>query len=139
MLRKLGDRKLPVAVNDRRLWPGTAKGGTGREQQTKIIIAAAILADAQGGGQQGRQLDERRNMRAGRQKRTSFAFREAQSALARDIMSENVLSAPQETRIPDAIALMLREGRKRIVVLDEADRPVGIVDRQTLLAASLGD
>ncbi|MBN1451626.1 MAG: DUF190 domain-containing protein [Anaerolineales bacterium] len=59
-------------------------------------------------------------------------------ALARDIMSEHVLSAPQETSIPDAIALMLREGRKRIVVVDGDECPVGIVDRQTLLAASLG-
>ncbi|MBI5960466.1 MAG: DUF190 domain-containing protein [Chloroflexi bacterium] len=59
-------------------------------------------------------------------------------ALARDIMSEHVLSAPQETGIPEAIALMLREGRKRIVVVDDVQHPIGIVDRQTLLAASLG-
>lgn len=60
-------------------------------------------------------------------------------ALARDIMSERVLTAPQETSVLDAIALMLREGRKRIVVVDEAGHPIGIVDRQTLLAASLGN
>ena len=59
-------------------------------------------------------------------------------ALARDIMSEQVLSASQETSIPEAIALMLREGRKRIVVVDDAGHPIGVVDRQTLLAASLG-
>lgn len=59
-------------------------------------------------------------------------------ALARDIMSEHVLSAPQETSVPDAIALMLREGRKRVVVVDNDGHPLGIVDRQTLLAASLG-
>jgi CBS-domain-containing membrane protein len=59
-------------------------------------------------------------------------------ALARDIMSEHVLSAPQDTSVPEAIALMLREGRKRIVVVDEAGHPIGIVGRQTLLAASLG-
>lgn len=58
--------------------------------------------------------------------------------LARDIMSEQVLSAPPETTIPDAIALMLREGRKRIVVVDADGRPTGLVDRQTLLAASFG-
>jgi CBS domain-containing protein len=59
-------------------------------------------------------------------------------ALARDIMSEQVLSAPQETSVPEAISLMLHEGRKRIVVVDNAGYPIGIVDRQTLLAASLG-
>ena len=60
-------------------------------------------------------------------------------ALARDIMSEHVLTAPQETSIPEAITLMLREGRKRIVVVDDTGHPVGIVGRQTLLAASLGN
>ncbi len=59
--------------------------------------------------------------------------------VACDIMSEQVLSAPQQTTIPDAITLMLREGRKRIVVIDDAGNPVGLVDRQTLLAASLGE
>lgn len=59
-------------------------------------------------------------------------------ALARDVMSEQVLTAPQEMTVPEAITLMLREGRKRIVVVDEAKHPIGIVDRQTLLATSLG-
>lgn len=59
-------------------------------------------------------------------------------ALARDVMSEQVLTAPQEMTVPEAITLMLREGRKRIVVVDEAKHPIGIVVRQTLLAASLG-
>jgi CBS domain-containing protein len=57
---------------------------------------------------------------------------------ARELMSERVLSAPAETTVAEAIALMLREGRKRLVVVDEQGRPIGIVDRQTLLAASLG-
>lgn len=59
--------------------------------------------------------------------------------VARDIMSEQVLSAPPETTIPDGIALMLREGRKQIVVVDAQQHPVGLVDRQTLLAASFGE
>lgn len=59
-------------------------------------------------------------------------------ALARDIMSEHVLSAPPEITVTEAVTLMLREGRKRIVVVDAAGHPIGIVDRQTLLAASLG-
>ncbi|MBN1450368.1 MAG: CBS domain-containing protein, partial [Anaerolineales bacterium] len=59
--------------------------------------------------------------------------------VARDIMSGQVLSAPPETTIPDAITLMLREGRKRIVIVDAEQHPIGLVDRQTLLAASLGE
>lgn len=58
---------------------------------------------------------------------------------AQDIMSEQVLSAPAETTIPDAVSLMLHEGRKRIVVVDDDGRPAGLVDRQTLLAASYGE
>lgn len=59
-------------------------------------------------------------------------------ASARDVMSREVLSAPQEMTVPEAVALMLREGRKRVVVVDSAGHPIGIVDRQTLLAGSLG-
>jgi CBS domain-containing protein len=57
---------------------------------------------------------------------------------ARELMSEHVLSASPDTSIPEAIAMMLREARKRLVVVDDNGRPIGIVDRQTLMAASLG-
>jgi CBS-domain-containing membrane protein len=57
---------------------------------------------------------------------------------ARELMSERVLSAPAETPVVEAINLMLRQGRKRLVVVDQAGLPIGIVDRQTLLAACLG-
>ncbi len=57
---------------------------------------------------------------------------------ARELMSQTVLSAPKETTIVEAVALMLREGRKRLVVVDENGHLIGIVDRQTLMAASLG-
>jgi CBS domain-containing protein len=57
---------------------------------------------------------------------------------ARELMSENVLSAGNDTTVSEAITLMLREGRKRLVVIDEQGNPIGIVDRQTLMAASLG-
>lgn len=56
---------------------------------------------------------------------------------ARVLMTEQVLTAPPDMSLPDAIALMLREGRKRIVVVDEGGRAVGVVDRQTLLTATL--
>ena len=58
---------------------------------------------------------------------------------ARDLMSEQVLTAPPDMPIADAIALMLREGRKRIVVTGADGRPLGLVDRQALLAASFGE
>lgn len=61
------------------------------------------------------------------------------NATARELMSEKVLSAPAETTVTEAISLMLREARKRLVVVDERERPIGMVDRQTLLAASLGN
>jgi CBS domain-containing protein len=57
---------------------------------------------------------------------------------ARELMSEKVLSAPPETTVAEAISLMLRESRKRLIVVDERGHPIGIVDRQTLMAASLG-
>ena len=57
---------------------------------------------------------------------------------ARELMSQNVLAAPAETSIIDAIDLLLREGRKRLVVVGDDGRPIGMVDRQMLLAASLG-
>jgi CBS domain-containing protein len=60
------------------------------------------------------------------------------NATARELMSEKVLSAPAETTVTEAIALLLREGRKRLIVVDERGHPIGIVDRQSLLAASLG-
>ncbi len=58
---------------------------------------------------------------------------------ARDIMSEHALTAPPDMTVADGIALMLREGRKRIVVTDADGRPLGLVDRQALLAASFGE
>lgn len=61
------------------------------------------------------------------------------SVTARELMSEKVLSARPETTVVEAISMMLHEARKRLVVVDEHGKPIGIVDRQTLLAASLGN
>jgi CBS-domain-containing membrane protein len=63
---------------------------------------------------------------------------EAGRLTARGLMSENVLSAPPETTVVEGISLMLREGRKHLVVIDGQGHPIGIIDRQTLMAASLG-
>lgn len=57
---------------------------------------------------------------------------------AGELMSEHVLTASPNTSLVEAINLMLHEGRKRLVVVDEQGRPLGMVDRQTLMAASLG-
>ena len=59
-------------------------------------------------------------------------------ALARDLMSKDVLTAAPELSVVEAVALLLREKRKRLVVVDAQKHAVGVVDRQTLMAASLG-
>jgi CBS-domain-containing membrane protein len=56
---------------------------------------------------------------------------------ARDLMSENVLTARASLPVADAIELLINEGRKLIVVTGEHGEPVGVVDRQMLIAASL--
>lgn len=60
------------------------------------------------------------------------------TSTARDLMSQKVLAIPPDTSITEAINLMLHEGRKRLVVVDSDGHPLGIVDRQMLMAASLG-
>ncbi|HVU11013.1 MAG TPA: DUF190 domain-containing protein [Phototrophicaceae bacterium] len=59
-------------------------------------------------------------------------------ATARDLMSQNMLSTTRDTTLVEAINLMLQHGRKRLVVIDDEGRCIGMVDRQTLMAASLG-
>lgn len=58
-------------------------------------------------------------------------------ATAGQLMSEDVLTAPPDMPVTEAVALLLRQGRKRLVVVDSDGRAVGLVDRQTLLAASI--
>ena len=57
---------------------------------------------------------------------------------AAELMSPSVLSGPAGTPIAEAARRMLAERRKRFVVVDEAGRPVGMVDRQLLLRAVSG-
>lgn len=59
-------------------------------------------------------------------------------ATARDLMSQDVLTAAPETSVVEAVARLLREKRKALVVVDAQNHAVGIVGRQTLMAASLG-
>jgi CBS domain-containing protein len=57
---------------------------------------------------------------------------------AATLMTPGVLSGPASTSIASAVQQMLAEKRKRYVVVDEAGRPIGIVDRQLLLQAVAG-
>lgn len=51
------------------------------------------------------------------------------------LMSPGVLTVTPQTAVADAASLMLEKGRKWMVVVDEATKPVGLVDRQILLEA----
>jgi CBS domain-containing protein len=52
-----------------------------------------------------------------------------------DLMSPGPLTAPPQLGLVEAVRLMLGEGRKWLVVVDEAGKPAGLVDRQALLEA----
>jgi predicted transcriptional regulator len=52
-----------------------------------------------------------------------------------DLMSAGVLKALPDTSVLDAIRMMVSQGRKWLVVVDSDDKPLGLVDRQTLLRA----
>ena len=56
-----------------------------------------------------------------------------------DLMSPNPLCAAPNLPIPEAIRLMLKSARKWLVVIDENEKPLGLVDRQTLLIALTPD
>lgn len=57
---------------------------------------------------------------------------------ARELMSEKVLTASPQTTVTEAVSLMLQEGRKQLLVVDDQGRILGMVDRQMLMAASMG-
>ena len=57
---------------------------------------------------------------------------------AAELMSATVLTGPAGTPIAEAVRQMLLQRRQRFVVVDEAGRPIGIVDRQRLLRAVAG-
>jgi len=52
-----------------------------------------------------------------------------------DLMSPGPLTAPPQLSVVEAVRLMLGEGRKWLVVVDENGKPLGLVDRQILLEA----
>lgn len=57
---------------------------------------------------------------------------------AADLMSTPLLTAGEQTPILTAIQRLVTEKRRRLVVVDDAGRLSGIVDRQSLLRALLG-
>jgi CBS-domain-containing membrane protein len=62
----------------------------------------------------------------------------ASSATARDLMSPDVLTVTSETSLADATKSMLTAGRKWMIVTDAQGKPLGLLDRQTLLRAVTG-
>lgn len=60
------------------------------------------------------------------------------SATARKLMSPEVLTVTPGTALTEAIQKMLAAGRKWMIVVDEQGKPVGLLDRQALLAAVTG-
>jgi len=57
----------------------------------------------------------------------------ASQVRAHELMSAGVLTVPPDTSLPDAARLMVTEGRKWLVIVDQAGKPVGLLDRQGLL------
>ena len=54
---------------------------------------------------------------------------------AAELMSPGVLSVSPQTPVTQAARLMLEKGRKWMVVVDDSNKPLGLVDRQILLEA----
>jgi CBS-domain-containing membrane protein len=54
---------------------------------------------------------------------------------AAELMSPGVLAVSPETSIVEATRRMLAARRKWMVVVDEHERPIGLIDRQILLRA----
>ena len=59
----------------------------------------------------------------------------SQKVIARQIMSSDPIQAQADLPIPQAIQMMMEQGRKWLVVVDENQHPLGLVDRQHLLEA----
>ncbi len=55
-----------------------------------------------------------------------------------DLMSPGPLMAPPDLPVVDAVKKMLAESRKWLVIVDENEKPLGLVDRQMLLESVSG-
>lgn len=58
---------------------------------------------------------------------------------AADVMLTDVFSIQQDTALSEVLCEMVERGVKRLVVVDDEERLVGLVERQTLLQALLGE
>jgi predicted transcriptional regulator len=59
----------------------------------------------------------------------------ANNVTARQIMSKDPIHAQVDLPIPEAVQMMISEGRKIMVIVDTEHHPVGLIDRQSLLEA----
>jgi len=50
-------------------------------------------------------------------------------------MSKEPIQAQVDLPIPEAIQMMISEGRKIMVIVDVEKHPLGLIDRQSLLEA----
>lgn len=55
--------------------------------------------------------------------------------IAREIMSRDPIQAQADLPIPEAVQMMVSEGRKIMVIVDAEKHPLGLIDRQSLLEA----
>jgi CBS domain-containing protein len=55
--------------------------------------------------------------------------------IAREIMSRGPIQAQADLPIPEAVQMMVSEGRKIMVIVDAEKHPLGLIDRQSLLEA----
>lgn len=62
----------------------------------------------------------------------------ASSVVASELMSSGVLTVSAQTPVIEAASRMLSARRKWMVVIDENERPIGLIDRQILLGALSG-
>lgn len=79
--------------------------------------------------------EQRRGILDALQRRGHVSFK---SVTAHELMSPEILSATAEMSLTQAIHKMLASGRKWMIVVDGAGKPVGLVDRQALLLALSG-
>jgi CBS domain-containing protein len=65
------------------------------------------------------------------------SLRKAQGSVARDLMSAPAVSTDRGATLAEAARLMHRRGVKRLVIVDAASKPIGIVTRSDLLKVFL--
>lgn len=69
------------------------------------------------------------------ERKSDFADRLKKSMgyLVKDMMTENVITISEDATLEDAATLMIKEKVKRIPVVDDIDRLIGIVSRKDIM------